>query len=74
MMHLQELHIHVISRHREKLNLDYLNKSIQVYAKYLLFASSTFLYALSSYTYDVYQKITHNGQSMMEKDNNFFLR
>ena len=24
--------------------------------------------------YDVYQKITHNGQSMMEKDNNFFLR
>jgi len=74
MMHLQELHIHVISTHREKLNLDYLNKSIQVYAKYLLFASSTFCMRYHLIVYDVYQKITHNGQSMMEKDNNFFLR
>ena len=73
-MHLQKSYIHVISRHREKLNLHYLNKSIQVYAKYLLFASSTFCMRYHLILYDVYQKITHNGQSMMEKDNNFFLR
>ena len=73
-MHLQELHIHVISRHIEKLNFDDLNKSIQVCAKYLLFASSTFCMRYHLIVYDVYQKITHNGQSMMEKDNNFFLR
>ena len=73
-MHLQELHVHVKSRQRKKLNLNYLNKSIQVYAKYLLFASSTFCMRYHLILYDVYQKITHNGQSMMEKDNNFFLR
>ena len=73
-MHLKELHIHVISTHREKLNLDYLSETIQVYAKYLLFASSTFCMRYHLILYDVYQKITHSGQSMMEKDNNFFLR
>ena len=42
--------------------------------KMFLFASSTFCMRYNLIVYDVYQKITHTGQFMMEKDNNFFLR